>query len=76
MKTIGIVVVADFATKAAGVLAGAANGDLTVDQFGRQGQQSIVSALRPAIFSHHVAATAKRPTCGSILWKVPEPRQI
>src|SRR5262249_48152336 len=32
------------------------HGDLTADQSGRQGRQSIVSALRPAIFDRYVAA--------------------
>jgi hypothetical protein len=50
LKTMGIVVVAAWAASAAGVLPGVA----TTDQIGRHSRQSIVLAVRPAIFDRHV----------------------
>ena len=53
----GIVAVAAFAASAAGMNAGRSNhGHLTTNQIGRQSRQSIVLALRPAVFDRHVPA--------------------
>ena len=56
-KTIGIVVVAALAARAASELPGVAiTATLPADQIGHQCRQSIVSAFRPAIFDRDVLA--------------------
>ena len=54
VKTIGMIVVAAFAARAAGVLVAAMTVTLLLNQIGRERRQSVILAFRPAVLDCHV----------------------